>query len=101
MDYSIVYIIESTILSALIGACRIGVCNVSLKFNNSNDTEATNSIDIIYNLIIVFKSFGGFINVVEAFIFRYIMSEKINFEGWNILNFRDFELNDSSVNIAM
>ncbi len=76
-------------LSTLIGACRIGVNNVGLKFNNSDNTETANSINIIYNIIIEFKPFGVFINKIEALIFRAIMSEKIDFKKWNILNSRD------------
>ena len=81
MNHSIVYIIESTMPSTLIGACRIRVYNISPRFSNSNDTETTNFIDIIYNLIVVFKPFGGLINVIKISIFRFIISEKINFEG--------------------
>ncbi len=100
MNYSIVYITESTILNTLIGACKIGVCNINPRFSSSNNTEATNPIDIIYNLIVVFKPFGRFINVIKIPIFRFIMSEKIDFEGWNVLNSRDLEFNNSSVNIV-
>ncbi len=67
-------------LNTLIGACKIGVCNINPRFSSSNNTEVTNPIDIIYSLIVVFKPFGGFINVIKASIFRFIISEKINFE---------------------
>ena len=80
MDYLIVYMIESTMPSALIGVYRIGVCNIGFRFSNSNDTEAANPIDIVYGFTVVFESFGGVINIIEALIFRYIMSKKINFE---------------------
>ncbi len=76
------------------------MCNISSRFSSSNDAEATNLIDIIYSLIVVFKPFGGFINVIKVSVFRFIMSEKIDFEGWNVLNSRDLEFNNSSVNIA-
>jgi len=88
-------------LNALIGACRIGVCNINPRFNSSNDAEVTNFIDIIYSFIVVFKPFGGFINVIKALIFRFIISEKIDFEGWNILNSYNLEFNNSSVNIVI
>ena len=87
-------------LNTLIGAYKIGVCNISPRFSSSNNAEATNFIDIIYNLVVVFKPFGGLINVIEVSVFRFIMSEKIDFEGWNVLNSRDLEFNNSSVNIT-
>ena len=80
MNYSIVYMTESTIPNTLIDTCKIRVCNINPKFNSSNDAETTNPIDITYNLIVIFKPFGGFINVIKVSIFRFIMSEKINFE---------------------
>ena len=81
MNYSIVYMIESTMLNTLIGVYRIGVCNIGFRFSNSNDTEAANPIDIVYGFTVVFESFGGVINIIEALIFRYIISEKIDFKG--------------------
>ncbi len=87
-------------LNTFIGVYRIGVCNIDLRFSNLNNIKAANLIDIVYDLIVVFESFGGVINIIEVFIFRYIISKKINFEGWNVLNSRDLEFNDSFVNIV-
>ncbi len=47
MNYSIVYIIESTMPSALIGACRIRVCNISSRFSSSNDAEARVGLECV------------------------------------------------------
>ncbi len=100
MNYSIVHITESTIPSALIDAYEIRIYNIRFRFSSSDNTEAANPIDIVYGFIVVFESFGGIINIIEALVFRYIINKKIDFEGWNILNSRDLELNDSSVNIV-
>ena len=81
IDYSIVYITESTILSALIDIYRIGVCNIGLRFSSSNDIKVVNPIDIVYNLTVVFEPFGGVINIIKALIFCYIINKKIDFEG--------------------
>ncbi len=91
---------ESTILNTLIGIYRIRVCNIGFRFNSSNDAETANLINIVYNLTVVFEPFGEVINIIKALIFRYIVSKKINFEEWNVLNSRDLEFNDSSVNIV-
>ncbi len=87
-------------LSTLIDTYKIRIYNINSKFSSSNDAEVINPIDIIYNLVVEFKSFGGFINIIEVSVFRFIVSEKIDFEGWNVLNSRDLEFNDSSVNIV-
>ncbi len=89
MNYSIVYITESTILSTFIDTYGIGIYNVNFKFNISDNIKAVNFIDIIHGLTVVFEPFGRVINIIKALIFRYIVSKKIDFEGWNILNFRN------------